>query len=88
MSVAGRRLWILRHSWQMRTWLQLCRKLRGGAGGASYADKGGGGGGVLVAELVANGWSKSLCGPGPNSGPVAIPPPSPAKPPVSGPAPL
>ncbi|MEQ2205653.1 hypothetical protein XENOCAPTIV_007436, partial [Xenoophorus captivus] len=80
-------LWIRRHSWQMRTWLQVCRKLRGGAGGASNADTGGGGG-VHVAELAPNGSSKSLCGPGPKSGPAAISAPSPAKPPVRGPAPL
>lgn len=88
MSVAGRRLWIRRHSWQIRTWLQLCRKLRGGAGGATRADPGGGGGVVLVVVLAPSGSSRSLCGPGPKSGPPPIPAPSPASPPVSGPAPL
>lgn len=91
VSVAGRRLWIRRHSWQIRTWLQLCRKLRGGAGGATrVAVGGGGGGGVLAVALAPSGSSRSLCGPGPKSGPPATPPPppSPASPPVSGPAPL
>lgn len=60
MSVTGLRLWIRRHSWQMRMWLQLCRKLRGGAGGASNADARESGGGVLLVTFAPNESSRSL----------------------------
>lgn len=76
------RLWILRHSWQILTWVQL----RAG----SITGVGAGGGGVVLAP---SGSSRIRCGPGPRStGPVPPapppPPPPPPAPPVSGPAPL
>ncbi|KAK0139781.1 hypothetical protein N1851_023301 [Merluccius polli] len=79
--VSPRRLWILRHSWQIRTWLQL--RMAGAGVGA-------GGGGVLLAP---RGNSRIRWGPGPRSAaadpsapPPPPPPPSPA-PPTKGPAP-
>lgn len=85
VRVVGRRLWMRLHSWQMRTLLQFCRKLRGGAGGgATRADAGGSV--PLASHPIAS--SSSLCGPGPRSGPPPMPPPSSARPPVSGPVPL
>lgn len=76
------RLWILRHSWQILT----CVQLRAG----SITGVGAGGGGVVLAP---SGSSRIRCGPGPRStGPVPPapppPPPPPPAPPVSGPAPL
>lgn len=66
------RLWILLHSWQILTWLQL----RAG----STTAVGAGGGGVVFAP---SGSSRILWGPGPRSGS-----PVPPAPPVRGPAPL
>ena len=73
-------LWIRRHSWQMRTWVQPARA--GGGATALDAARGGGGGGVVLAP---RGSSRRRCGPGPMS---AGPPMAPAPPPVRGPAPL
>lgn len=89
---AERRLWMRRHSWQMRTWVQP----RGGGatttgpptepGGCwawTWAE--GGGGGVLD-TAAPSGSSRRRCGPGPMSiagpgGPMAPPPPPAAPPP-------
>lgn len=70
------RLWILRHSWQILTWVQL----RAG----SITGVGAGGGGVVLAP---SGSSRILWGPGPRSG-CPVPPAPPPAPPVRGPAPL
>ena len=74
-KVPDLRFWILRHSWQIRTWVQLR------AGSITGVGAGGGGGGGVV--LAPRGSSRIRWGPGPRSRG-----PEPPAPPVRGPAPL
>lgn len=80
VSAAGLELWIRRHSWQIRTWLQPCRKPRSGGGGATRADAGGG---APAAVWPPSESSSNLSGPGPKPGSPPVP-----GPPVMEPTPL